>query len=197
MRVLLSFTALLAAALLAKNSIAEGTVRRVDKTSDENVPLNDMMIAIADSLESTTEEEFGRELAKKKKKNKKKKTSGGCSGVRLLFFGKKSKFCMRANSINIGSNIYTAKCKSESKQKFKKDGGKLRIGNLCVGYEGMWLKIKSCTSINTDWSWSGDGEIKAGSQCVTQRHEPGNNERIKRQDFSTAKRHGTNEWEEC
>ena len=112
MRVLLSFTALLAAALLAKNSIAEGTVRRVDKTSDENVPLNDMMIAIADSLESTTEEELGRELAqkKKKKKKKKKKTSGGCSGVRLLYFGEKSKFCMRANSINIGSNIYTAKC---------------------------------------------------------------------------------------
>ena len=125
MRVLLSFTALLAAALLAKNSIAEGTVRRVDKTSDENVPLNDMMIAIADSLESTTEEELGRELAqkKKKKKKKKKKTSGGCSGVRLLYFGKKSKFCMRANSINIGSNIYTARCKSKSKQKFKKDGG--------------------------------------------------------------------------
>ena len=177
----------------------------MDETSDENVPLNDMMFEIVDSLEGTTEEELGRKLGKKKKKKKKKKKeeekekriNGECSGVRLLFFDEKTQYCMRAKYIEIGSNIYTAHCESESKQQFKKDGTKLRIGDLCVGYEGMRLEIKSCTSRNTDWSWSGDGEMKARGKCASNRHEPHVDERIKLQDCSKARRHGTNEWKEC
>ena len=122
MGVLLSFTAHLAATLLAKNLVAEGAVRRVDKTSDVNVLLNDIMFVIAGSLEGTTEEELGRKQANNQKKNRNKNTSGECSGVRLLFFSKESQFCMRATSINIGYGIYVSKCKSESKHKFKMDG---------------------------------------------------------------------------
>eukprot|EP00568_Trieres_chinensis_P005483 CAMPEP_0183310048 /NCGR_PEP_ID=MMETSP0160_2-20130417/28552_1 /TAXON_ID=2839 ORGANISM="Odontella Sinensis, Strain Grunow 1884" /NCGR_SAMPLE_ID=MMETSP0160_2 /ASSEMBLY_ACC=CAM_ASM_000250 /LENGTH=207 /DNA_ID=CAMNT_0025474191 /DNA_START=137 /DNA_END=760 /DNA_ORIENTATION=+ len=179
-----------ASALEEPSTSGEVEIPRGEKEIGPPVPLW--------AVEKTRGLQKKRRERNKKKKKKKKGGGGSVSGprIRLIFDGDKTNVCMEARSISNDADVYTARCSNSSKQQFKKEGSKIKIGSYCLGYSGMWLKIKSCSSSSTSWSWSAPGQMKAKGECATQRHEPGFNERCKLQDCKRAQRHKTDKWDD-